>query len=117
MQQQNKKRYIVFDPDDSPEEMVLRINNEMTKTVEQLEDEEAELLAAIKANSIPDEYKELYAAEIAYVTKVYLQRYPQAKKDSFEFCLHGILTFAWNSTQHPTAKKEAVMAALRDILH
>ena len=82
MQQQNKKRYIVFDPDDSPEEMVLRINNEMTKTVEQLEAEEAELLAAIKANSIPDEYKELYAAEIAYVTKIYLQRYPQAKKDS-----------------------------------
>ena len=39
MQQQNKKRYIVFDPDDSPEEMVLRINNEMTKTVEQLEAE------------------------------------------------------------------------------
>ena len=44
MQQQNKKRYIVFDPDDSPEEMVLRINNEMTKTVEQLEAEEAELV-------------------------------------------------------------------------
>ena len=117
MQQQNKKRYIVFDPDEDPELIALGASNWITKTCEQDEAEEAELLAAIKANSIPDEYKELYAAEIAYVTKVYLQRYPQAKKDSFEFCLHGVLSYAWNSTQHPTAKKEAVMAALRDILN
>ena len=34
MQQQNKKRYIVFDPDDSPEEMVLRINNEIEATID-----------------------------------------------------------------------------------
>lgn len=100
-----------------PEEAATWASNNLTKTCEQDEAEEAELLAAIKANSIPNEYKELYAAEIAYVTKVYLQRYPQAKKDSFEFSLHGILTFAWNSTQHPDAKKEAVMAALRDILN
>ena len=117
MQQQNKKRYIVFDPDEDPELIALGASNWITKTVEQLEAEEAELLAAIKANSIPDEYKELYAAEIAYVTKIYLQRYPQAKKDRFEFCLHGVLSYAWNSTQHPTAKKEAVMVALRDILN
>ena len=100
-----------------PEASVVMATNHLTTTCEQDEAEEADLLAAIKANSIPNEYKELYAAEIAYVTKVYLQRYPQAKKDSFEFSLHGILTFAWNSTQHPDAKKEAVMAALRDILN
>ena len=75
-----------------PEASVVMATNHLTTTCEQDEAEEAELLAAIKANSIPNEYKELYAAEIAYVTKVYLQRYPQAKK-------------------------EAVMAALRDILN
>jgi len=112
-----QKRKQIFGNYIDPEEAATWASNNLTKTCEQEEAEEAELLAAIKANSIPNEYKELYAAEIAYVTKVYLQRYPQAKKDSFEFSLHGILTFAWNSTQHPDAKKEAVMAALRDILN
>lgn len=117
MQRQDKKRYIQFDPDEDPELIALGVSNHITKTVEQQEDEEAKLLADIKANSIPDEYKEIYAAEIAHVTKVFLQRYPKTKKSDFEFSLHGILQYAWNSTQHPTAKKEAVMAALRNILN
>ena len=74
MQQHNTNRYIVFDPDEDPVLIALGASKWITKTCEQDESEEAELLAAIKANSIPDEYKELYAAEIAYVTKIYLQR-------------------------------------------
>lgn len=112
-----QKRKQIFGNHLDPEEAAMWANRNLTKTCEQEEAEEAELLAAIKANSIPNEYKELYAAEIAYTTKVFLQRYPRTKKDDFEFCLHGILTAAWNSTQHPTAKKQAVMAALKDILN
>ena len=114
MQQKQKQ---IFGNYIDPEEAAMWASNNLTKTCEQEEAEEAELLAAIKANSIPAEYKELYAAEIACTTKVYLQRYPRTKKDDLEFCLHGILTAAWNSTQHPTAKKRAVMAALKDILN
>lgn len=114
MQQHQKQ---IFGNYIDPEEAAVWASNNLTKTCEQYEAEESELLAAIKANSIPAEYKELYAAEIAYTTKLFLQRYPRTKKDDFEFCLHGILTTAWNSTQHPTAKKQAVMAALKDILN
>jgi len=112
-----QKRKQIFGNYIDPEEAAMWASNNLTKTCEQEEAEEAELLAAIKANSIPNEYKELYAAEIAYTTKLFLQRYPRTKKDDFEFCLHGILTAAWNSTQHPTEKKRAVMAALKDILN
>ena len=114
MQQKQKQ---IFGNYIDPEASVVMATNHLTATVEQEEAEEAALLADIKANSIPNEYRELYAAEIAYTTNLFLQKYPRAKKDDFEFCLHGILTAAWNSTQHPTAKKQAVMAALKDILN
>ena len=112
MQQQNKKRYIVFDPDDSPEEMVLRINNEMTKTCEQLE-AEAELLRLwFEQQAKLPEWQTLYANEIEATIDRYLQNNPKIKRQAFTDTLHGFLKQADRFATTPADKKNAIMQVL-----
>ena len=88
MQQQNKKRYIVFDPDDIPEEMVLRINNEMTKTCEQLEAE-----AVAKAKEAEANYKAAIVAGDKSFQKKEWQALPAKQPESKTPSIYRY--FAW----------------------
>ena len=112
MQQQNKKRYIVFDPDDSPEEMVLRINNEMTKTVEQLEAEAEALRLWFEQQAKIPEWQTLYANEIEATIDCYLQNNPKVKHQAFTDTLHGFLKQADRFATTPADKKNAIMQVL-----
>ena len=112
MQQKNKKRYIVFDPDDSTEEMVLRINNEMTKTCEQLEAEAEALRLWFEQQAKIPEWQTLYANEIEATIDCYLQNNPKVKRQAFTDTLHGFLKQADRFATTPADKKNAIMQVL-----